>query len=266
MRSVRDGDHALVREAVLVVHRIAAVERERGAALHRDGRLDVRIARGVADARGGAVRPDSAHVPRAICGIDAEKPIEVDAVRDVEHMAGVRPELAGLRNLHAPDRKAGAENAEAVVARRTGRHDERRVIRTRDRMSVVDRAKIDTPRAADGRIARKLNLTDRGIDDILCEGRRERALAVRSCALDDELLDARHLRARTVLRRRRVVVVEVELRAVLHGDRAAGRTGRTLRRVVAELHRTGLDLDVRRVGENARAERERARPLLDEPL
>ena len=207
---------------------------------------------------------DSAHVPRAVCGVQPEQSIDIEAVRHGEVVRGVHPELASLRDLHASDGEAAAENAKAVVARRTGRHGERRVIRTRDRMSVVDRAKIDTPRAADGRIARKHNLADRGIDDVLCEGRRERALAVRPCALDDELLDARHLRARTVLRRRRVVVVEVELCAVLHGDRAAGRTGRTLHRVVAEFHRAGLDLDVRRVGENARAERERAAPLLEE--
>ena len=87
---------------------------------------------------------------------------------------------------------------------------------------------------------------------------------IRAVSLDEELLVARNLGAGRSRRTARIIVVEVELTSVLHGDCATVRASRADHGVVAELHRTAANLDVGRVRQRTVIQRDRTGSFLHE--
>ena len=256
-------DRSGVHHAVAVDRRAAAEQRERRAGGHVERRLDVR-GRGavvVAQLRVRAVRGDGVHVPRAVSAVELQYAVEVEAVRDVDRQRGsleLHPAIFRDDDLSDGDCGVDAETPATIHL-----HGERDVGRPRDGVFPY----LKTTRSANRRVARQLDAAAQGVvPGRGGRGRDERALPVGAVALDDELLLVGDQGARTIRAAGRVGVVHVELRAGLDGDRAVVHARRARDGVVADLHRAALDVDIGRLGEHARLERERARALLHEPL
>ena len=254
-------DRSGVHHAVAVDRRGAADQRERRAGGHVERRLDVRRVVVVADLRARAVHVDAARVPGRVGVVELHDAGEVDAVRDVDLQRGaLELQPAILRDDDLPDGDCGVDAKTVAVVHL---HGERDVGRPRDGVAPDLKPTL----SADRRVARQLDAAAQGVVPSRGGGGRdERALTVGAVAFDDELLFVGDQGARTVRAARRVVVVDVELPAGLHGDRAAVRARRAHDGVVADFHRAALDVDVGRRGEHARLECERARSPLHEPL
>ena len=265
VRTTGDRDGASVGDRVLVGGRRGAVQREGRALGNGDGCLDIRGAGVVAKLRVRSVRRNTARFPRAVTAVEPEEPVQVDTVRNREGDRTLQPELARRRDGQPPDVQRTVHNAEPVVPRSVRRHGERRVGRSgHEVLGVVSHG--ETAGTADGRVSGQPQLVDLRPPDLARVRCDERAFPVRSVALDHEGLAARDLRACRPGTFNRVVVVEVELSAALHGDRTSVLARRAGHGIVRQLHRAAPDLDVGRLRQHRRVERERTRAVLHEPL